>query len=98
MASRPAAWVPYVHYPAVIFTTFVLFARLRAGRYSRVTSTYVPVLFAAAVVTLLELRFPHRSEWRAPAREIRTDLEFMTIVQLAFPPLMGFLFTYALIA
>ena len=65
---------------------------------SLVVSTYVPVLLAAAMVTLLELKFPHRSEWRPPVSEVKTDLGFMTIVQLAFPPLMGFVFTYALIA
>ena len=49
------------------------------------------------MVTLLELKFPHRAEWRPPVSEVKTDLGFMTIVQLAFPPLMGFVFTYALI-
>jgi len=29
---------------------------------------------------------------------VQTDLTFMVLVQLAFPPLVGFLFTYALIA
>ena len=47
---------------------------------------------------MLELRFPHRPDWRPPVSEVRTDLGFMAVVQLAFPPLVGFVFTYALIA
>ena len=55
------------------------------------------MLATAALVTALESAFPHRAEWRPPTGEVRTDLTFMVVVQLAFPPLMGFLFTYALI-
>jgi sterol desaturase/sphingolipid hydroxylase (fatty acid hydroxylase superfamily) len=92
-----ARLLSYLHYPVVVTMTFVLFALLRKAGASLVVSTYVPVLIAAAAVTLLELKFPHRSEWCPPISEIKTDLGFMTIVQLAFPPLMGFVFTYALI-
>jgi sterol desaturase/sphingolipid hydroxylase (fatty acid hydroxylase superfamily) len=98
IAVKPARLIPYLHYPVVMTATFALFALLRSQGVSLVLSTYVPVLAAAAVVTMLELKFPHRSEWRPPLSEIKTDLEFMTIVQLAFPPLVGFVFTYALIA
>jgi sterol desaturase/sphingolipid hydroxylase (fatty acid hydroxylase superfamily) len=78
--------------------TFGLFAFLQSRNVSLVVSTYVPVLLAAAVVTLLERAVPYRRQWRPPASEVRTDLAFMTVVQLAFPPLMGFLFSYALIS
>ena len=55
------------------------------------------MLFAAGAVTLLELAFPHRSEWKPHAAEIRTDLVFMSTVQLALPPLVSFFFVYLLI-
>lgn len=97
MAER-VPWFSYLHYPAVMTLTFTLFALLHSQGVPLVLSTYVPVLIAAGVVTALELAFPFRSEWRPPAAEVKTDLGFMTIVQLAFPPLVGFLFTYALIA
>jgi len=98
MEDRLAARLAWVHYPAVLTLTFSLFALLRAAGVPLVISTYLPVIIAAAIVTFLEWRFPHRTEWRPAATEVRTDLQFMTIVQLAFPPLLGFLFTYALIA
>lgn len=62
-----------------------------------VVSTYVPVLFVAAVVAWLERRLPNREEWRPDTREVGTDLAFMVVVQLACPPLVGFLFAYLLI-
>ncbi len=98
MVSQSARLVPYLHYPAVMTATFALFALFRQQGASLVASTYIPVLLAAGVVTLLELKLPHRAEWRAPASEVKTDLAFMTVVQLAFPPLLGFVFTYALIS
>jgi sterol desaturase/sphingolipid hydroxylase (fatty acid hydroxylase superfamily) len=97
MAGAEARWLPYVHYPVVMTATFGAFALMRAAGVPLIASTYVPVVLAATVVTILELKFPHRAEWRPPASEITTDLGFMTIVQLAFPPLVGFVFTYALI-
>jgi sterol desaturase/sphingolipid hydroxylase (fatty acid hydroxylase superfamily) len=90
--------LPWVHYPLVMTAVFVMFAWLQAHGAPVVTSTYVPVLFAAAAVTLLEIAFPHRTSWRPPAGEIRTDLVFMTMIQLALPPLVSFLFVYLLIA
>jgi ornithine lipid hydroxylase len=93
-----ATLLSYLHYPLVMTTTFVLFAVLRSLGVSLLVSTYIPVLLAAAIVTVLEMLFPHRSEWRPPVSEVKTDLGFMTMVQLAFPPLMGFVFTFALIA
>jgi sterol desaturase/sphingolipid hydroxylase (fatty acid hydroxylase superfamily) len=97
MESGRTGWLPYLLYPAVMTTTFGVFAAMRASGAPLVASTYVPVLLAAALVTLLEWKFPHRAEWRPPASEVKTDLGFMTAVQLAFPPLVGFFFTYVLI-
>jgi sterol desaturase/sphingolipid hydroxylase (fatty acid hydroxylase superfamily) len=90
-------FLPWLHYPVVITMTFGLFAVLQAQGAPLLVSTYVPVLFAAGAVTLLEIAFPYRREWRPPSSEIRTDLVFMTIVQLALPPIVSFLFVYALI-
>ena len=51
----------------------------------------------AALVTWLEWVFPYRLRWRPEIGEIKTDLSFMVIVQLLFPPLVGFTFMYVLI-
>jgi sterol desaturase/sphingolipid hydroxylase (fatty acid hydroxylase superfamily) len=92
--SRVLPWLPY---PVITILAFVMFAGLQSYGASLILSTYVPVLVTAALVTWLESRFQHRMEWRPATGEIKTDLTFMVVVQLAFPPLMGFLFMYALI-
>lgn len=89
--------LPSWHYPAVMAGAFALFAALQGSGAPLVVSTYLPILATAAVVTWMELRFPHRSEWLPERATVATDLTFMTVVQLAFPPLAGFLFAYVLI-
>src|SRR5262249_1911219 len=97
MTSNSSRVLPWLIYPAVITVAFALFALLQWSGAPLILSTYVPVLATAAFVTLLESKYPHRADWRPPGAEVRTDLTFMVIVQLAFPPLVGFLFAYALI-
>ena len=97
MKATEAGFLPSWHYPAVIVLAFALFTFLQYVGVSLVLSTYAPVLLTAALVTLLEFRYPHRIEWQPPAGEVRTDLVFMVVVQLALPPMIAFLFTYALV-
>ena len=82
--------LPWIHYPLVMIAVFAMFAWLQSQGISLIASTYLPVIFAAAAVTLLELAFPNRTAWRPPAAEIKTDLVFMTTIQLALPPLSVF--------
>ena len=96
--QRVRQLLPWVHYPLVVTTVFAMFAWFQSQGVSLILSTYIPVLVAAAAVTLLELFFPHRTAWQPPTEEIKTDLVFMTTIQLALPPLVSFLFVYLLIA
>lgn len=96
--TRPLAnLVPWLPYPLVMTLAFVLFAVFDSRGAPLPVSTYVPVLFTAALVTWLESKLPHRVEWKPEPGEVKTDLAFMAVVQMAFPPVMGFFFTYALI-
>jgi sterol desaturase/sphingolipid hydroxylase (fatty acid hydroxylase superfamily) len=89
--------LPWLHYPIVIASVFGLFAWLQSQGVSLLASTYAPIVLAAIAVTLLELRFPYRLAWRPPSDEVRLDLVFMTVIQLAWPPLVGFLFVHLLV-
>jgi ornithine lipid hydroxylase len=93
---EPSPRSSWLLYPLVMTLVFVLFALLH-GAVPLLVSTYVPILIAAVSVTALELRFPHRSEWRPAGGDVRVDLAFMAFVQSALPPLIGFAFTYALV-
>jgi sterol desaturase/sphingolipid hydroxylase (fatty acid hydroxylase superfamily) len=92
-----AKLLPSLHYPATMAGAFALFAALNAAGTPLIISTYVPVLSVAAVVTWLELRQPNRDRWRPTTHDVGTDLIFMIVVQVALPPLVGFLFAYALV-
>ena len=92
-----AKLLPSIHYPGAMVAAFSLFAVLQGVDAPLVVSTYVPVLLVAALVAWMELRRPNREQWRPVTREVGTDLLFMIVVQLALPPLVGFLFAYALI-
>ena len=96
-ASRPGL-APYVIYPATMAGAYGLFALLHAAGASLVVSTYTPILLAAALVTALERLYPYRRDWTPPAGEVATDLAFMVVVQLAWPPLVSLGFMLALVA
>ena len=96
-APRPRL-APYVIYPATMVGAYGLFALLHAMGASLVVSTYTPILLAAALVTALERVVPYRRDWQPPAGEVATDLAFMVVVQLAWPPLVSLGFMLALVA
>ncbi len=89
---------PYVIYPATMAGAYGLFALLQSAGASLVVSTYTPILLAAAAVTALERLYPYRRDWQPPTGEVATDLGFMLVVQLAWPPLVSLGFMLALVA
>ena len=97
MIDRLTRLLPWVIYPVVIATAFILFAVLRSFGAPLTISTYLPALITAGLVALLELKYPHRADWRPPLTEVKTDLGFMTIVQVALPPFVGLAFALALV-
>jgi sterol desaturase/sphingolipid hydroxylase (fatty acid hydroxylase superfamily) len=96
--NRPLRWLPSYHYPAVMVTAFAIFALLYTSGAPLVVCTYVPVVLTALLVATLEAARPHRGEWVPDRAALTTDLTFLGVVQLALPPLAGFLFTYLLIS
>src|SRR5215213_9560672 len=92
-ARVPLSW----HYPTVMIGAFGLFAALQISGAPLPVTTYLPIVLTAGVVAWMEKRFPHRAAWVPSQNEVRTDLTFITIVQLAFPPFAAFLFAYLLI-
>jgi ornithine lipid hydroxylase len=89
--------VVWLIYPLVMGGAFGMFAGMQAAGLSIVLSTYLPIVTTALVITVLEITYPYRLDWRPHGGEVRTDLIFMTVVQLALPPIVGFLFVYLLI-
>ena len=90
MTERTQRLLPSWHYPTVMVLAFVLFALLQQSGFSLGTSTYVPIVFTALVVAFLERLFPFRRVWQPDVPEMGTDFLFLTVVQLALPPIIGF--------
>ena len=97
MTAPRSGLAPYVIYPATMAGAYGLFALLQAAGASLVVSTYTPILLAAALVTALERLYPYRRDWQPQAGEVATDLTFMLIVQMAWPPLVSLGFMLALV-
>ena len=89
--------MPWLHYPLVMSCVFILFAYLQSQGISLMASTYLSIIMAASLITILEIKFPHSQVWRPKFSELKIDLMFMAVVQLALPPLVSFTFIYILI-
>ena len=76
-------------YPAVITLALGLYAALAAQDLHVAYAAYVAVLAGAALVTLHELNWPCRTEWRPGPGEVGTDMLFMLFVQVALPFLLS---------
>ncbi len=89
--------IPWLHYPLVMSLVFSLFVFLQSLGVSLAASTYLPIITAAILITFLEFKFPHSTAWKPDFSELRIDLMFMVVVQLALPPLISFTFIYLLV-
>ena len=78
-----------VSYPAVIAFGLGLYVALATEGVHVTSASYIAVLAGAALVTLHELRWPCRAEWRPDLREVGADMLFMLVVQVALPFLLS---------
>lgn len=82
--------MPWLAYPATIALGLSLHAGLAAAGGSLLASTYVPVIFAALVVTLLEIYLPNERRWKPDRSEVGQDVLYMLVVQILLPRLLAF--------
>ena len=78
-----------VSYPAILTLGFGLFAALAAQGLHVTPASYIAVLAGAGLVTVHELKWPCRAEWRPGLREVSADTLFMLVVQVALPYLLS---------
>lgn len=83
--------VPWVVYPATMVLVIALHVMLLNAGQSIAMASYVPVLLGASMVTWLEWQFPQDPRWHPPLDEIRNDIVYMLLVQIALPKLLGLL-------
>lgn len=92
-----ATLAPWLFYPATMAICLGLHFVLERGGTQQPWSMLLPALAGAAMVTLLEWRFPHRRTWRPDRTTVANDLAYMTLVQMLLPPGVAFLFVLFLL-
>lgn len=81
--------LPWLVYPSTIGLVIALHLSLTSSSQPLLLSGYVPVLIGAVLVTLLEWRIPERGVWRPTIADIKNDILYMLVVQIALPKLLG---------
>lgn len=84
--TKVMAWL--IH-PVLLGSMAGLHILMSNSGYAVPVSAYVPILLAAAVVSLLEHLMPYRRNWRPDRFELRTDIAYMAVVQLAMPKMLA---------
>ena len=97
MEDRLTWYVSWLAYPLVMLAALALHAVIGSSLDSPALSANLPVVLAALLVTLLEIRFPKHRLWRPGMREVRNDIAYMVIVQMILPRIVVFLLILALV-
>ena len=76
-------------YPTVMMLGFAFYAGFTGIGLSVTLASFASVLIGAALITLHEIKLPHREEWKPRISEVGTDAAFMITVQIALPYLLS---------
>ena len=82
--------IPYLIFPVGISTAVTLHQLMLSWNIELQFSTYAPIFFIAAVITVFEIHFPNMSEWKPDKDEVATDVIYMVFVQTLIPKILGF--------
>ena len=85
--------VVYGSYPLVITLGFVLFFAFTEADLPVSMRSYLSALICAVFILGHETYLPHRREWKPSTKEVRTDLTFLTIVQVGLPLMISLIIT-----
>lgn len=92
IAEKPwEQMVSWLAYPLLLMGGLWLHFGLLSQGVGLLLSTYIPVAAGAALITWMERRFPHRDEWRPDAKDVKSDLTFMVLVQILLPKTLAFM-------
>ena len=78
-------------YPGVLVLGFVLQSLLLGIGQPLMVASYGAAVLCSIVITVVELLYPARPEWRGGAREWGNDLIFMGVVQMLLPKVLSLL-------
>ena len=89
--------VSWLAYPTAIMGAVVVHIICVNNGVSLQIATFGPILCGCFLITLLELKFPHRDSWLADREDVINDSTYMLLVQILLPQFFGFLVVIALL-
>lgn len=89
MTRWSAKIVEIISYPFCVLFGYVLYLFLSHLNLNIVISAYISVSIIAGLITLHEVKLPCRSEWKPYTADIRSDLAFMSTIQILLPLLLS---------
>lgn len=84
-AGPLTVFLSWIAYPIAIAGSLLLFTFLRESGIHELAAGHLAVLVGAVAMTLLERLLPERDAWRGDRGDVKTDLTYMLLVQLALP-------------
>jgi sterol desaturase/sphingolipid hydroxylase (fatty acid hydroxylase superfamily) len=75
--------LPYLWYPVLMLAAAATYAAMLRDGASPLVAAYLPVVVVALAIAALEIWFPERLEWRPQRGDVKTDLAFLVLVQVA---------------
>lgn len=97
MPQANAQYLPWIAYPGTITLAITFHLWLVNIQPSIMLATYLPVIIGLGLVIVLERNIPNRLPWQPGATDIKNDLVFMLLIQIALPRLLAFLAIIALV-
>jgi len=85
-----------ISYPGVLIVAIALHL-YAVNTQSLIIATYLPVLFAVLIISLLEYFTPERTTWSPNSAEVGNDAAFMIAIQVLLPRMLAFVFVLMLV-
>ena len=88
--------LPSLWYPLIFGSAILAFGLLLQQGVNTFVAAYVPIIISGLAILLLEMRFPERADWQPRLADIKADIAFMAVVQIALPRALAALMVIAL--
>ena len=84
--QRSLSWLIY---PFVVSGAVLIYLGLQKIYPGEIWTAYGPILLAALVVIVVEKCLPQQQQWQPDKQDVKTDVVFMLLIQVALPLVIG---------
>ena len=99
MNSQTRSILTWTAYPFVMIVSLILYYSLISYGVSLPISSFIAsIIGGLGLITLLEIILPYRKEWLPNRNEIKTDIVFMLLIQVALPKFLTIFTTVYLVS